>query len=278
MASLSPSPMDEDASLVHPTPFLVKLFYRTSAFHRPDEFAAPSLPPYVPVYTWKTCTLTDLTDHLAAATPPVLPDVSIGCRLVFRLLFVDPRGHDDRPPRYIAKDIGSVVIGVGGPGVAASADVDDDDNYRMDTGAAEADAATDANDGTKTLNDARFVVGDYISCTILPPDSHTGDVAPRPGPRTGGRGAGVGAGDGRSTIGVAPPPQRDQISWGSRPRRSNTDHSSTHYSGGGHYPRSPRNDRGGRASDARGLERGGFPEGEWRRGERIPSRGSRMPR
>ncbi|KAK0711268.1 Sin3 associated polypeptide p18-domain-containing protein [Lasiosphaeris hirsuta] len=276
MASRSPSPTDEDAPLTHPTPFLVKLFYRTSAFHRPNEFCAPSLPPYVPVYTWRSGTLTDLVHHLATTTPSVLPEVSVGCRLVFRLFFADTSGRDDQPPRYLAKDIGSFVIGAGGPGVTASTNADDDDNNRTDTDTADADAAADVNDSTKTLSDARFVVGDYISCTILPPDSHTGDVAPRPGPRTGGRGAGARAGDGRSTIGVVPPPHRDPGFWGGGPRRSSLDHSSARYSGGDHYHGSAGRDRGG---DARGFDRVGLPEGEWRRGERVPTRGSaRLPR
>ena len=91
----------------------------------------------------------------------------------------------------------------------------------------------------KTLQDARFVIGDYVSCAIFPPGPN-GSVAPPPsGPGTrGGRMGDYGGGRGVSG-----------------PREN----------GYGSY-------RG------RGAPRGGFgsmggsslPSGEWRRGERLP--------
>lgn len=52
------------------------------------------------------------------------------------------------PPRYGVKDLGSVVVGAGPTA--------DEERW-------------DRSDEDKTLSDARFVVGDYISCAVLPP-------------------------------------------------------------------------------------------------------------
>ncbi|KAK0621329.1 Sin3 associated polypeptide p18-domain-containing protein, partial [Bombardia bombarda] len=208
------------------TPFLLKLFYRTGSFHRPEEFTSPSLPLHIHIYTWKTCTLTELAHHLAAAVtqPPILPSPAIGTRLVFRLIFADTRGG---PPRYVAKDLGSVVIGGGGPGAADDNDEDDSD-----------DAVGSSDDGAKTLNDVKFVVGDCVSCAILPPSEVTGEVvsASARWDHDGGWHGGGGRTGGGRTRG------RDVY-----PRGGG--------GGGGRY--ADRDRRGGRDN---------VPDGEWRRG------------
>ncbi|KFA52929.1 hypothetical protein S40293_00912 [Stachybotrys chartarum IBT 40293] len=67
-------------------------------------------------------------------------------------------------PRYAVKDLGTVVIGEGGPGAGEADDGD-------------ATATADTRDGKKTLGSARFVVGDYVSCAIVSP-LPDGSVAP----------------------------------------------------------------------------------------------------
>lgn len=103
---------------------------------------------------------------LADAKPSALPMPSIGTRLAFQLVCPDLRGTSsfgDSEPRFAVKDLGSVVIGEGGPG----AETDDSvEGSEMNTG-----------ESSKTLHDARFVVGDYINCAVLPPLSD-GSVAP----------------------------------------------------------------------------------------------------
>ncbi|KAL2024411.1 hypothetical protein VTK56DRAFT_8222 [Thermocarpiscus australiensis] len=217
-------------------PFLVKLFYRTGAFHRPDEFSTGSLPPHLAIHTWKDCTLTELSHHILDASPSILPDPAIGTRLAFRLIYADTRARIDLPPRYVAKDLGSVVLGEGGPGAGPDEGVLEDDS----------------NDGAKTLADARFMTGDYVSCAILPPNELTGDVTPASSARTG-RGAGVG-----EARGIAPPPppppprQRDRGPPGGFRGRG--------FRGGGRYL-----DR----DQPSGWGGGRIPEGEWRRGEAL---------
>ncbi|KAJ4304360.1 hypothetical protein N0V88_001973 [Collariella sp. IMI 366227] len=108
-------------------PTLVKVFYRTGAFH---------------------CSRT------TSSTPPhrFFPPPAVGTRLVFRLIYADARAT---PTRFVAKDLGSVVLGRGQPG-AGGVPVDE------------------VNESMKTLADARFIPGDYISCAILRPNELTG--------------------------------------------------------------------------------------------------------
>ncbi|KAK0623341.1 Sin3 associated polypeptide p18-domain-containing protein [Immersiella caudata] len=214
--SRSPSPPSD------PTPSLLKLFIRTGSPHSPSEFSTPHLPTHISLYTYPTTTLSDLTLQLASVSPSSLPSPSIGTRLVFRLIFSDTGRGPNQPPRFISKDIGTIVIG--------ASEESDVDGY---------------GDGGKTLDEARYIVGDYLSCAVLPPNEATGDVVPASATR-GGR---VGAGRG----------------------------------GGGTF-RNERRDSWGRGrGEFDGVRHGGrgFPEGEWRRGERLPEveRGSgRRPR
>ncbi|KAK5997467.1 hypothetical protein PT974_02828 [Cladobotryum mycophilum] len=129
-------------------PFLVKLFHRNGAFHRPEEFASPSLPPHILVYTWSSCTLKELALELAASKPSVLQIPTIGTRLAFQLVCPDLRGTSATStshPRFAVKDLGSIVIGEGGPGI------DDSDDGSFDGPLRDEDASH------KTLSDARFV-------------------------------------------------------------------------------------------------------------------------
>ncbi|KAF4975222.1 hypothetical protein FZEAL_7960 [Fusarium zealandicum] len=212
------------------TPFLLQLFYRNGALHRPDEFASHTLPQHISVYTWSDCTLNELALELAASKPSAFPFPAIGTRLVFQLVFPDLRNASavaNAPPRFGVKDLGSIVIGEREGGTGTSDDVDMDAPMR------------DAKDMDKTLNDARFVVGDYVSCAVLPPLSD-GSVAPLSSAR------------------------REQASG---PRDSRGGYR------GGFQGRENGSNRGG-SRGGRGSWRddvgGGFPMGEWRRGERLP--------
>ncbi|KAK3313895.1 Sin3 associated polypeptide p18-domain-containing protein [Apodospora peruviana] len=247
------------------TPFLLKIFYRTGAFHRPDEFlSSDSLPLSTDVYAWRNTTLEELTLDLLLVKPAILPKPAIGTRLVFRLIWAD---NTQQALRFSTKDIGSVVIGAGRPG--ASRDEGWDDVY-----------------DNNTLGEAKFVIGDYISCAILPPDEMTGEVLPTSAARMG-RGSGIGEGRASAGVGGARPPAVG-------PRRdlgSDRHRSGNRYDGRGNgrmpsggsgwprvdpYPRGGRSDYGGGADREPGMryrERGSrreFPDGEWRRGERLP--------
>ncbi|TVY34488.1 Histone deacetylase complex subunit, partial [Lachnellula subtilissima] len=157
------------------TPFYLKLFYRSGGFHRIDEFASLSeLPPHLQIYTWQTCTLRELSHLLTSALPSLLPDPAIGTRLAFRLIYPDTRnaGQGTGAARFMTKDLGSIVIGDGGPGI-----LPDEEEAGIVAGGPVAGPLGGEPD--KTLQDARFVIGDYVSCAILPPLPN-GGVAPPP--------------------------------------------------------------------------------------------------
>ncbi|KAF2230470.1 hypothetical protein EV356DRAFT_526741 [Viridothelium virens] len=232
------------------TPFLLRLCYRNGSFHRPDEFPTlPShpTPSHLQIYTWQSCTLRELTALLTSALPSnILPSPLIGTRLAYRLIYQDTsQPNRPGPGRYLPKDIGNVVIGAGGPGT--SGDDHDDDGPANGEQPRSRDAERLEGDAEKTLQDARFVIGDYVCVAILPPLANGAVAAPPPpagassyGGSRGGRGDFGGGGRGGM-----PPPRENG------------------YGGGGFRGRGP--PRGGYS-----MERGGFPSGEWRRGERLP--------
>ncbi|KAL7921501.1 Sin3 associated polypeptide p18 domain-containing protein [Trichoderma austrokoningii] len=218
-------------------PFLVRLFHKTGGFPRAEEFASSSPPPYVSIYTWSTCTLNELALELAAAKPNALPNPAIGTRLSFRLVCPGLRGAsatDTRQPKFVVKNLGSIVIGEGSPGAEEPEDAGPDTLTRDDF------------EKDKTLADWRFVVGDYISCAILPPRGD-GAVAPSMAAR---RGSISGGRDGRSSGG---------------------------FRGGFHAREGSFNRDNGRLSWS-GWRDNRLPPGEWRRGERLPEGPSGGPR
>ncbi|KAF2756835.1 hypothetical protein EJ05DRAFT_45142 [Pseudovirgaria hyperparasitica] len=206
-----PSKVDRQTT----TPFLLKLFYRTGAFHRNDEFSPQSHPinQHLQIYTWPNCTLKELSHLLVSALPNVLPSPAIGTRLAFRLVFPDTK-NTSGPPRYMSKDLGSIVV-----------------NAEPDPQAKNAPMGDLGGDAEKTLQDARFVIGDYVCCAIFPPLAN-GDVAGPPPPQAPGYG-GMGYG-GR---GGRPPPRENGF---------------------------------GRGRDFRPRDPDGLPSGEWRRGDIPP--------
>lgn len=88
----------------------------------------------------------------------------------------------DARGRYLSKDLGSVVIG---PRESS----EEDQSNGAGAGARAGPFRLQGNDADKTLQEARFVIGDYVDCAILPP-MEDGSVAL---PLIGGRGPNVGA-------------------------------------------------------------------------------------
>lgn len=244
---------------------------RTDITFRPDEFSSPlDLPPHIALHTWSSATLLELTQLIAASSPALLPSPAIGTRLVFRHLYHDVRGGPaaasaaasvaSTAPRLATQDLGSVVIGDGGPGVAADPD-------ELDTTGRLQETATVGSsvEAAKTLADARFVVGDILSVAILPPSTVDGSVASASAARMG---RGYGVGSGQASLGPTVDYSLDGRGLG-RDRGFGDVHGGG--AGGGH--------RGGRMIGGAGgrFERDGRdgrapvpPLGEWRRGERLP--------
>ena len=192
----------------------------------------------------------------------------MGTRLVFRLIYPDAKAiaNANAPANFITRDIGSVVLGHDRPGVADYDSImsgEDPDNRNssydyMDVDESSRDdrflnedvearlggasskfgsapgASAVSDDGNMTLNEVKFVIGDYISVTILPPDS-----------------------DGSITDA---PIQRPQL-------RKNID---TGFGVDGPAPPGRRR-RGGRGRAPKNFSSSNsIPIGDWRRGERVP--------
>jgi histone deacetylase complex subunit SAP18 len=126
-----------------------------------------------------------------------------------------------------------VIIGDGGPGI-----IPDEEEAAIVAGGQRAGSL--GGEPEKTLRDVKFVIGDYITCAILPVLSN-GAVAPPPGRGTFGRGGGDFGGN-RMVPGG---PRENGFGFRGRggPR------------GGGGF--------------GQGIGTG-VPSGEWRRGERVP--------
>lgn len=216
----------------------------------------------VQIYTWPTCTLSELTGLLTSVLPAgLLPNPAVGTRLVYKLIFPDTRAEvrEGGKGKWIDKPLGSVVIGAADAEVANGGEEEEEGGRNGDDQAPLVTTGENIEgDAEKTLGDARFVIGDYVACTIYPP-GQDGRVAAAPMPRpardtyAGGRG---------------PPPPRENGYGGNG-------YGGNRGGGGGRSYRGGYSGRGGGGGDRGGG--GGFgappPPGDWRRGERPPGGG-----
>ncbi|KAF3907013.1 hypothetical protein AA313_de0203423 [Arthrobotrys entomopaga] len=138
MASTTPTKVDRHLT----TPFLLKVFYKTNSFHRLDEFRSTSQPSsFVEVYTWKDCTLSELTTLLLSALPALASNAT---KCSFRLIYADTKSN-----RYTSQELGNVMLplsvtsanGASGPSSSGGAD-------------------------KLSLDEARYVVGDWIDVAV----------------------------------------------------------------------------------------------------------------
>jgi histone deacetylase complex subunit SAP18 len=215
------------------------------------------LPQHVEIYTWMDCTLRELAMLLTGAVPGLLRErerdrdrsgeVVVGTRLGFRCVYPDLGsggagggrngagggygrldGEGGRG-RYVSREMGSVVVS------APGTEEEEEGGVRNGAGAGYELGGEDAD---KTLEDARFVIGDFVDVAVFPPLGD-GSVV--------GRGAVMGGAGGY--------------------RGRENGYSSRGGRGGG-----------GGAGFGAGRGRGGdfgppIPAGEWRRGERLPDSG-----
>jgi histone deacetylase complex subunit SAP18 len=146
------------------------------------------------------------------------------------------------------KRLGSVVLGAGSKGANGTTNGDKEEDWLGE------DAITGGE--LKTLADAKFVIGDYVDCAILPPLPN-GDIAPAP----------------RS---IAPPAIGGRLG----PSGRGENGFEGRLNGGGYGGRRGRGSFGdsgrlggfgdGRGGGGGGGGGGGVPSGEWRRGDVPP--------
>ncbi|KAH8926486.1 hypothetical protein BT69DRAFT_1294847 [Atractiella rhizophila] len=110
-------------------PFLLHVLVRTTPSTERDFRPPPTPSSLHSIYTWRDCTLRDLVLQLRDSTPSLrLPLAKYSFRLVL---------YDERSDRWIFRDLGVV--------------------HARDLG-------TRGGQGERTLEDGRFVVGDYVEC------------------------------------------------------------------------------------------------------------------
>jgi histone deacetylase complex subunit SAP18 len=113
---------------------------------------------------------------LTSALPDVLPRNPVGTRLGFRLVYPDLSAKAGRldeggKGRYISREMGSVVVGA-----AALEGERNGSGYELG-----------GEDAEKTLEEVRFVIGDFVDCAVFPPLSD-GSVVGRGNVVLAGRG------------------------------------------------------------------------------------------
>ncbi|KAF3188968.1 hypothetical protein TWF106_000959 [Orbilia oligospora] len=160
----STTPIKVDRHLT--TPFLLKVFYKVNSFHRLDDFRSTAQPSsFVEVYTWKDCSLAELTTLLLSALPSL---ASGATKCSFRLIYADTKAG-----RYTSQELGNVPLPLTGS------------------------SANGAGGGTGSeklcLDEARFVVGDWIDVAVATGSASSAGTrgGPTPGPngiRIRGRG------------------------------------------------------------------------------------------
>ncbi|KAG2205932.1 hypothetical protein INT46_002223 [Mucor plumbeus] len=111
-------------------PFLLRIFYRNGGHNLNNQYTVDSVPSEeLSIYTWKNATLEEIAQLIEQIIPEARdPDA----RLAFRLIYLD-----SERARYSGRDIGRVV------------------------------PANPTDDHSKTLDDCKFFIGDYLDVAIF---------------------------------------------------------------------------------------------------------------
>eukprot|EP00095_Tigriopus_kingsejongensis_P000967 maker-scaffold83_size396513-snap-gene-2.29 protein:Tk00967 transcript:maker-scaffold83_size396513-snap-gene-2.29-mRNA-1 annotation:"histone deacetylase complex subunit sap18" len=133
-------------------PFLLRVFCSTSRHNPIQEYNRGHVPTNeLQIYTWKDATLKELTSLVREVNPEARRK---GTFFDFALVFPNPSRNT--PQHYKSRDIGTTVSGQKGP------------------------------DDSKTLQQVRFIIGDYVDIAITPPAGGRRDFGGGGGGRGGG--------------------------------------------------------------------------------------------
>ncbi|THU91055.1 hypothetical protein K435DRAFT_968372 [Dendrothele bispora CBS 962.96] len=211
-------------------PFLIRTFIKIGSFHRLSLFEDGTLPTTdeQQIFTWKDATLRELLTTIRNTTPTTPEYRHPLSRFSFRTIYADPGNKG----RFAQKDLGIVYSRdiLGEPGTlekTAPRLMEDIEEHGGARGAAAGAGATGGSDEKefserdsqeRTLDELRFVPGDYLSVAVMLPKNvnvpqgpssgelsirGSGGVGPGAGPlsasngwRTGGASLGPGLGSG----------------------------------------------------------------------------------
>ncbi|KAJ4292024.1 mtDNA inheritance, partitioning of the mitochondrial organelle [Kalmusia sp. IMI 367209] len=162
MSSPSPAKIDRQST----TPFFLRLFFKRNSFHHLDDFDPTHRLPkdHLQIYTWQSCTLSELCSLLLGAIPDLLPKPYAGTRIAFRLVYGDMNGPNrpGAPARFLSRDLGSVVIGAQTGSERDEAEEEGPRTVEVSEALKQLDGEPD-----RTLGDAKFVIGDYTAAYKL---------------------------------------------------------------------------------------------------------------
>ncbi|KAK7453565.1 hypothetical protein VKT23_001449 [Stygiomarasmius scandens] len=190
-------------------PFLIRTFIKIGAFHRLSLFEDGTLPTTdeQQIFTWKDATLRELLTTIRNTSPTTPEYRHPLARFSFRIVYADPGNKG----RFAQKDLGIVYSRdiLGEPGTletTAPRLLEDRDDFNK-----EGRELTEREKEERTLDELRFVPGDYLCVAVLLPKNvnvpselsirGSGSAAPSNGWRAGagpsGPSSGPGSGLGR---------------------------------------------------------------------------------
>ncbi|KAF9266150.1 hypothetical protein L218DRAFT_971544 [Marasmius fiardii PR-910] len=182
-------------------PFLIRTFVKIGSFHRLTLFEDGSLPTTdeQQLFTWKDATLREILTTLRNTSPQIPEYRHPLARFSFRTVYADPGNKG----RFSSKDLGQVYSRdiLGEPGslnMTAPRLLEDVDNENREP--------TDREREERTLEELRFVPGDYMLVAVILPKNVTlpSEVGAKGGAANGwksGGGGGAGGGPGPSVGG-----------------------------------------------------------------------------
>ncbi|KAJ7022066.1 histone deacetylase complex protein [Mycena alexandri] len=199
---VDPAPAEEaQFSREKTSPFLIRTFLKIGSFHRITLFEDGTLPTTdeQQLFTWKDATLREILTTLRNTAPHVAEYRHPLARFSFRTVYVEQGSRG----RFVSKDLGMVYSRdiLGEPGTLTST------APRLLEDAFDTPVEREREREERTLDDLRFVPGDFLLIAVLLPKSVTlpteisiKGAAPANGWRTG---PGVGSTKGDSGWGSA---------------------------------------------------------------------------
>ncbi|KAF5363614.1 hypothetical protein D9756_000117 [Leucocoprinus leucothites] len=164
----TPTPGHAAPSRETTTPFLIRAFVKIGSFHRLTLFEDGSLPTTDEhqLHTWKDATLRELLTTLRNTAPHIPEYKHPLARFSFRTVYADPALKG----RFAQKDLGMVYSRdiLGEPGalnVTAPRLLEDAENENREP--------TEREKEERTLDDLKFVPGDYLLVAVLLPKNVT---------------------------------------------------------------------------------------------------------
>ncbi|KAI0284868.1 Sin3 associated polypeptide p18-domain-containing protein [Russula brevipes] len=162
-------------------PFLIRAFVKVGSFHRLAQFQDGPLPvaDELQIFTWKDATLFELLTTIRNSAPSTLEYRHPHARYSFRTIYADAGNRG----QFALKDLGVVYSRDTLGDLGTVEQLLDDDTAAQDNAARQKDA--------RTLDELRFVPGDYLCVSVMLPKNVQANFSADPSaPKGQGQGPG----------------------------------------------------------------------------------------